>query len=47
MAATAEVELMIAEKSFRGGGRGKEAALLLMRYGVLRLKVRDGERMNE
>jgi len=36
---TAEVELMIAEKSFRGHGRGKEAVSLLIHYGLTHLKV--------
>lgn len=30
---TAEVGVMIAEPSWRGRGRGKEAMLLMMRYG--------------
>jgi hypothetical protein len=28
-----ETEIMVAEKSARGGGRGWEAMLLLLRYG--------------
>jgi len=36
---TAEVELMIAEKAFRGHGRGKEAVSLLMHYGLTHLNV--------
>jgi len=36
---TAEVELMIAEKSFRGQGRGKEAVALLLHYGMNHLNL--------
>lgn len=36
---TAECELMIAEKDFRGQGRGKEALLLMLHYGVDKLNV--------
>jgi len=34
-----EVELMIAEKSFRGRGRGKEAILLMLHFGLEKLGV--------
>lgn len=30
---TAETGVMIAERALRGGGRGKEAMLLMLRYG--------------
>lgn len=36
---TGECELMIAEKDFRGQGRGKEALLLMLHYGVDKLNV--------
>ena len=34
-----EIEIMIAEKSFRSKGLGKEALLLMLRYGNKKLKV--------
>lgn len=36
----AEAELMIADSSFRGRGRGKESLLLLLHYGVAKLGVK-------
>ena len=30
----AEVEIMIAENAFRRGGRGREATLLMLKYGT-------------
>lgn len=44
---SAEIEIMIAEPTYRGKGIGKEAVLIMMHYGITDLKVSTNESRRE